>query len=341
MSADFNKSLQINGLKGFIYILGDHGDQVQDLTGCAQGVSNIEAASTWKLYQLWLEQSLFDDKLSILFGLYDLNSEFDCREASSIFINPSQAIGPDFSQTGKNGPSIFPNTSLALRIKYNFWNNFTLLSSAFDGVPGDPENPSGTYIILNKNDGILITNEIDFTNLNEISGGALKLGAGSWFYTSKFEDLTDLDDNGNAVKREGNLGFYFFGENKIIMGGNFPAKEISFYLRTGTANENVNQFNSYYGGGITFKEIFGRKDDIFGISFALAHNSYKYRHLLSYTNSYPDEVQPFEAVWEATYNFQLNSYIAIQPDLQFINHPSLSSMHDNLLIPLLRVRFSY
>ena len=341
VSVDLNNSLQLNGLKGFAYVLGNYGSKLQDLTGTAQGISNIEAASTWKLYQFWLEQSLFDDKLSFLFGLYDLNSEFDRREASSIFINPSQTMGPDFSQTGENGPSIFPATSLALRIKYNFLNNFTFLSSAFDGVPGDPENPYGTHIILNKNDGLLITNEIDYLSGSGFTGEYLRFGAGSWFYTSKFNDISDSYQSLNSIQREGNLGFYFFGEKKILMGENFPANEMSFYLRTGSANGDVNQFNSFYGGGITFKGLWGRKDDAFGIAFAYAHNSYKFIEMLSNTSAYPGEVQPFETVLEATYNLQINSYIAIQPDIQYISYPSLNYLHDNLLLSLLRVKFSY
>jgi len=341
ISFDFEKSLNLVGLKSFVYILGDHGDKLQDLTGVSQGISNIEAASTWKLYEFWLEQSLFNDKLSLLFGLHDLNTEFDCREASSIFLNPSQAIGPDFSQSGRNGPSIFPTTSLSFRIKYNFLQNFTLLSAAFDGVPGDPENPYGTHIILNKNDGLLITNEINYAAESGSRGGSFRLGAGSWLFTSKFEDLLDLDITGKNVKREGNLGFYFFGENKIIMNESFPANEISFYLRTGTANQDVNQFNSYYGGGISFKGLWGRKDDIFGLAFGLAHNSYKYRKLLSGTDMYPGVVQPFEVVWEATYNFQLNSFISLQPDVQYILNPSQNYIHDNILLSLIRIKFSY
>jgi porin len=51
-------------------------------------------------------------------GLYDLNSEFDVIEAAALFLNPSHGIGPDFAQSGRNGPSIFPVTSLAIRGEY-------------------------------------------------------------------------------------------------------------------------------------------------------------------------------------------------------------------------------
>ena len=70
-----------------------------------------------KLYEAWFEQTLFDDRLSFKAGLYDLNTEFDVVETAGLFINSSHGIGPDFSQSGVNGPSIFPTTSLGIRVK--------------------------------------------------------------------------------------------------------------------------------------------------------------------------------------------------------------------------------
>lgn len=78
---------------------------------------SIDADNTWKIYEAWFQQKLFGDNLSILTGLFDLNSEFDLIETAGLFLNSSQGIGSNFSQTGLNCPSIFPNTSLWLRTK--------------------------------------------------------------------------------------------------------------------------------------------------------------------------------------------------------------------------------
>ena len=81
------------------------------------------------------------ERASIKFGLYDLNSEFDAIEAAALFINPSHGIGPDFSQSGRNGPSIFPLTSLALRADYKLddhWLVRAVILDAFQVIPSVP-----------------------------------------------------------------------------------------------------------------------------------------------------------------------------------------------------------
>ena len=56
---DFNKIIGWNGAILFAYILGNNGGIPNDKVGSIQGISNIAAYNTWKLYQFWIEQQLF------------------------------------------------------------------------------------------------------------------------------------------------------------------------------------------------------------------------------------------------------------------------------------------
>lgn len=79
-------------------------------------MSDIETgAGAARLYEAWIDKRSADGSASVRFGLYDLNSEFDTTEAGALSLLSSHGIGPDFAQSGRNGPSIFPVTSLALR----------------------------------------------------------------------------------------------------------------------------------------------------------------------------------------------------------------------------------
>ena len=51
------------------YFLGNHGGEPADHAGVIQGISNISAHDTWKLYEFRLEQILLDGDLSLLAGL--------------------------------------------------------------------------------------------------------------------------------------------------------------------------------------------------------------------------------------------------------------------------------
>src|SRR5262245_1206686 len=109
-------ALGLEGLQFFGYVLYNNGHVFcEELNGSAQCISNIEATRALRLYELWTEWQLGAAGQSVRFGLYDLNSEFDSIDTASLFITPSQGIGPDLSQTGEHGPSIFPETSFGVR----------------------------------------------------------------------------------------------------------------------------------------------------------------------------------------------------------------------------------
>ena len=92
-----------------------------------------------KIYEAWYEHRFFDERLSLLAGLHDYNSEFDVLEYASDFLNSSFGISPDISQVG---PSIFPTTALAPRgSRRSRPAGSYLLAALYDGVPGDPELP--------------------------------------------------------------------------------------------------------------------------------------------------------------------------------------------------------
>ena len=102
---------------------------------------------------------MFQDRLSILAGLYDLNSEFDVIENAGLFLNSSHGIGADFAQSGENGPSIFPSTSLTARLKIQPFKHFYIQAAALDGIPGNPDVDHGTHVHLGDGDGTLLTLE--------------------------------------------------------------------------------------------------------------------------------------------------------------------------------------
>lgn len=119
-SLDGEKLFGIEGNKSLIYFLNNDGGKPNARqVGSLQGIDNIEVTNTGpRLYEAWTEQSFFSQKLAILLGMHDLNTEFLAPDVSANFNIPALQIGQAFAQTGRNGPSIFPYAGLAARIKY-------------------------------------------------------------------------------------------------------------------------------------------------------------------------------------------------------------------------------
>ncbi len=339
---NFEKLLGWNGATCFAYVLGNHGgipnERVGTIgrSGAIQGVSNIATHNTWKLYEFWLEQQLFDERLSLLVGLYDLNSEFDVQETSGIFINPSHGIGADYAQSGENGPSIFSVTSLAARFKYMPTENLYAMIGVFDGVPGDPNNPNGTHIIFGENDGILVAYELGlFENGESFKSGFGKYSVGGWFYTADFEDLTEVDNYGKPLLRKDNFGLYLSAEKFLFAETNNPAQGLAAFLRFGIANSNINPLNYYWGTGINITGLIrGRDEDVIGLAIGTAHAGEK---LLKLNNTAGLTTEENEMIIEFTYSFQATPWLRIQPDFQYVINPLGAYINDKATVAGIRV----
>src|SRR5712692_7020435 len=137
LTLDARRLMGWPGLTIFLYGLGIHGGHPSRFAGDAQGVSNIEGPTKWTLEEAWLQQTLFHGRFSALVGRYDLNSEFYRLQSAGLFLNSSFGIGPEFSQSGRNGPSIFPDTSAGARIAWKLARGVVLRTAILDGVPVD------------------------------------------------------------------------------------------------------------------------------------------------------------------------------------------------------------
>lgn len=324
LTLDAERILGWSGATFFFYGLGNQGESPTDkLIGDLQTVSNIDAPSTWKLYEAWLDQSLADGKVSLRFGLYDLNSEFDAIESAGLFHNSSHGIGPDYSQTGENGPSIFPTTSLAFRVLVQPVDALYVQGVALDGSAGRADNPFGTHILLEKDDGLLIAGEVAYVN------GGGKVALGGYTYTAEFESVRDVDGSGNPLMRSDNRGAYLLMDQVISREPSNPDQGLAVFARVGIANHKVNQLSIYRGGGLVYTGPFaGRDEDQLGLAIAVATNGNDFRR------AQLDVGQPVdgsEIVIELTYSAHVTPMFSLQPDLQYIINPGTDPSLRNAL----------
>lgn len=329
VSFDGEKLFGAKGASGLIYILNNNGSQPDaDLVGSAQGINNIETAeTTTKLYAAWIQQNLFDDRLSILGGLYDLNSEFYVTDSSGLFIHSTYGIGTDFAQSGLNGPSIFPSTSLAVRVLVQPVRGFYMQAAMLDGAPGAPDDLEGTQIEFNSGEGALFAAEAGFIPGGDTPNGKLALGA--WAYSDKFPGQLDVDADGNPVK-ERSQGMYMIGERKIYTQANGEDKGLSIFGRLGFADDDVNQFDCAWSAGLVYTGLVPTRDaGQLGLAVSGAHNSDKFKTASALAATPVDNA---ETAYELTYSDNITPWLALQPDVQYIVNPGADPALDNAFI---------
>ena len=366
LTLDAEKIIGWQGGTVFLYGLGLYGGNISEGVD-AQGASNISAQNTWKLFEGWYQQNLFQERFSLLAGLYDVTSEFDViSSASELFVNSSFGTNPTFALSGKNGPSTFPNASLGFRAQAKLTDNLTIRAVVADGVPGDPPDDLNTMSVkLRKKDGILFTTEAayyvgkpDLQQTDRQGVGAerprrlvfrrlgraaelqydAKFAIGGWFYTTDLDDLSERDSAGNPVKRNGTHGIYGLAEQLVYGEQGLGEQGLWLFGQVAYANPKVNRFSHYFGGGLVYRGLIpGRDFDETGFGFAMARNSSHYK---DGQRQEGQRVSDQEVALEWTHAIHLSPALMIQPDVQYIIHPNTDPSRNNALALIMRLELA-
>jgi porin len=309
---DLGKLAGWENTSAFIQHHIQHGAQsINNYTGSFSGVSNIETGTrSSHFYQAWLQKNSDDDALSLLGGLYAVDSEFYVTDTSGLFLQPPYGMSAELAQTGRNGPPIFPMSALGVRAKYS-GNSFYLQAALTDGVPGDPDNAHGTHIRLGDGDGSFAIAEFAYTP----AASAGKTAIGLWRYTARVDDLSETDTQGEPLQRA-DRGVYFLAERTLLAEAGDPEQGLSGFVRLGMVNRDVYQSDCSGSIGFNYLGLFdGRGEDAAGIAVTVSHASAKYRM--------SNASEASETAIELTYRAQLLPWLAVQPDLQHIHNPNM------------------
>jgi len=301
------------GISAFVDLQAMDGtDFSARVVGDAQTVSNIDAPAGARVFDAWVAKD-FGGRAGVKAGIIDLNSEFDVQRTGALFLNSSHGIGPDFSQAGLNGPSIFPSTGAGL---IGWWlpgGHWQIKSGVFEGIPGDPSHPGRTDIAFTKDEGVLLVLEIR----NRLTPDVV-VGAGAWRYTASFDAI------GGRGRISDNSGIYAIADGALYKAPQGDDAGLSGWIRVGIADDRVNPIDATLGFGLVYTEPFGRKLDQAGISVGYAHWGAPARRASG--------LGAAETAIEATYSVGLDEHLSIQPDLQYVVSPSADPARADALV---------
>jgi porin len=285
------------------------------LAGTLQGISNIDAPSDVRLLDAWVARD-FAGIGGVKAGIVDLNSEFDVQTTGALFLNPSHGIGPDFSQSGENGPSIFPSTGLGLIVWWLPGEHWQVKAGLFEGVTGDPVHPGRESIALTGHEGALLLLEVR----NHITPHFV-LGTGAWTYTAAFSAFDGSTAHGNA-------GIYAIADGKLIAVEGDDNKGLNGWLRVGFANAAINPVQAYVGGGLVYTGVFAQADQA-GFAVAVGRLGGAARRAAALAGT---PLGSGETDIEATYSVLVTDWLTVQPDIQYVISPGADPTLRNALV---------
>lgn len=318
LDMDLDRAWSWTGVTAHVDVLRNHGARPNDLAGSIQGIDNIEVNRRGvRLYEAWIERQA--GAASLRFGLYDLNSDFYANDAASLFVASPFGMGSELSASGPNGPSTFPSTALAARVRVSSSSYYLqgALINAEAGTIGDAQG-----IDVSGRAGLLVIAELGYTARS-------KVALGVWRYTKKQPLFAAQSIPApNRVSQ----GIYALVEHSII--GSDTTFKLTPFLRAGVSDGVTTPFQGGWQAGLRFDRIIpARPDAILAVGVAKGSLTNVYRRNESLDGL---ALLSAETIIEATLTGEVAPGITIQPDVQYVINPNGSNSQPNPLILGLR-----
>jgi porin len=306
VDGDLGKAFGWTGATVHASVVNNAGGKPNELAGTLQGVDSIEVAQArTRLYELWIDQGFAGGRASLRAGLYDLNSEFYATPSSDLLLAPAFGIGSELGATGRHGPSIFPLTSLAVRMKLGGESGPYAQAAVLSAHAGAWSEPS--RLTLGLDEGAILIGEVGVH-------GPRRVALGAWTYSRKAGDLYDRGPTGEPLRRQAR-GAYLLGEDVIWRSG--ADRTATAFLRLGVSDGRTSPFRGGWQAGLRIDRLApGRPDSTASIGLQQGLLSGPQRALGRDAGL---DLRGAESGIEATVS-DTYGRLTVQPDLQLIEH---------------------
>lgn len=296
MKGDLEKLQWFPGGDLFLLAQNTHGHGISyEYVGDYQLLSNIDAPNRMQVSEYWWQHNLMgNEALTFRLGKQDCNAQFAVVDVAGDFCNSSFGCQPNIPMPR------YPDPSMGASVFYNPKKGISLGAGVWDGLPDGTNwgfsNTGETFSILQAGAKWSLDDRLpgDFQ-------------AGGWFHSAIWPDVTETFD----IER--NYGYYLGWEQMIFKESRDTEDDqgLGVFFQYSWAPADRNLANHYIGSGLVYKGLFSSRDkDVTGAGVAL----------VLFTDQLPG-LEPESSV-EVFHKFRLKDYFMVQPDLQYISHPS-------------------
>ncbi len=298
-----------------------------------QGANGNEGQNSTRLWELWYDQQFLNNSLDIKIGQQSVDNEYMISTYSGLFVNTMAGWPLIPSDDLYGGGPAYPLSAPGVRLRAEPNGNVTILAGVYDDNPGGGRfssnaqqlDPSGTN--FNLNTGALWMAEIQVATRMGGLAGKVKFGgwydSGTGFLDQRFDTngvpLAGSASNGNPETHKGNYSLYGVADQTVWQSKADPARSLNVFGRIMGAPSNRNLVSFFVNGGVTLAApLPGRENDNAGIDFGLGKVS---REAADADQDAGLAPRSTEELIELTYQAQANSWLILQPDMQFIVNP--------------------
>ncbi len=313
-----------------------HGTSIsgENIGGLA-AVSNIEAFPSTRLFEMWWEQKLLDDRLAIKVGQIAADAEFFASDLAGNLFNSTFGWTTISSDNLPVGGPIYPIATPGVRVAFAPNDQLSIMAGLWNGDPvgpcpddKDPGQCNTDGFDFRLKDPPLLIVEAAYKYNQEGAGlpGIFKVGG--WKHFGDFDDQRRDDtggplgvSGGTPLSHDGNHGIYAVFDQMIYrIPGSEEAKGISIFTRIAGSPSDRNQIDFYIDGGFNFTGFVpSRPNDVLAIGVA-------YSGISDDASGFDRDsglgvIRNQETVLEVSYTAEVVPGLTIQPDFQYFWNP--------------------
>jgi porin len=291
-----------------------------------------------RLTYLSYTQSVFEDKLSIRLGRVTINSVSDEEFLGSEYFKAFTSVGIDLVPLGifLNAPGAFgyPDTTWGARIKFQPAKKFYTMIGAYNG---DSRLKQGARhgVDFSMRGPLFLIGEFGFRRNypQTFSGlpGNFKFGG---YYNGGTSQTFLSGLNGQPSRAvQGRYGLYVVGDQVLVRWGHSAQDRRlgAFGAFTVAPDSRVNKVPYFFDTGLVMYGPFQRRPKDFA-GFAVVYGSYSGDLRRAEMEAIPPTaVQQFEMALEWNYGLAIRPGLLLQPDVQYLVHPSGNTSIGNAL----------
>jgi porin len=326
---DLEKLLGWPSAKIFVSAFEIHGHGPSaSLVGNLQLISNIEATPDIKLYDLWLEQELFNHVLSIRIGQEGANDEMMLTKYGAVFLNSSFGFPGLLAADLPSGGPNYPLAAPFVRVRY-MSGALSLTSAVYTADPappgsGDPQLRDAGGTAFRLNDHALSFAELAYSATPGGRAGTYKLGM--LYSSATLLSASDLPNTSTPIPTNHSGGFAFYGivDQTIWPRGDSADDGIGLFFQVMGTPDDFSFSNLFIEGGLNWKAPFpGRENDVLGLGVAYLGINPFFQRLGDETlfAGLDASIKSNETIVEATYLYEAAPWCILQPDLQVMVNP--------------------
>jgi len=334
-----------------------HGNSITGANiGGLMPVTSFEAVDSTRLFELWFEQHMFNDTVSVRFGQLAADEEFFAADGGGYFINGTWGWAPIAAENNPNGGPAYPLATPGVRVGLTPTENTNVLIGVFNGDPapqcnkadGDPQvcNPDGLDFGLRNRALLMAEGAYSYTLAGGQLPGTIKVGG--WNHFGDFQHQR-VDVGGNLIAVTGSDGKPLKEDHALyaildqllwhVPGGD-EGQGIGFFTRFAGAPDDRNLVDFYFDVGLTFTGMIpGRPDDALAIGYAHTGISNEVR-AFNVDTGLPAG-SGHEGLIEVAYTMEVMEGWTLQPDFQYIFNPGGGTEGDDATVVGARSTFAF